>query len=70
MSNAKLPEEHAVQVAGTSGGIGQATAKLLAEHGFRVFGTSRNPSGAQVTGFPLLPWMSPLSSPWPPACLM
>ena len=30
-------------VTGASSGIGQATAELLAAHGFTVFGTSRTP---------------------------
>jgi len=30
-------------VTGASSGIGQATAELLAAHGFTVFGTSRAP---------------------------
>ena len=32
-------------VTGASSGIGQATAELLAAHGFTVFGTSRTPIG-------------------------
>lgn len=35
-----------VLVTGASSGNGQATARLLSERGYRVFGTSRNPSSA------------------------
>src|SRR2546428_7222444 len=36
-----------VLVTGASSGAGQATARLLAQHGYRVFGTSRKPAGVE-----------------------
>ena len=38
-----------VLVTGASSGAGQATARLLAQRGYRVFGTSRSPAGGEVT---------------------
>src|SRR5215813_2912337 len=43
MSNQKV-----VLITGASSGVGQATARLLSENGYRVFGTSRNPAGARA----------------------
>jgi NAD(P)-dependent dehydrogenase (short-subunit alcohol dehydrogenase family) len=35
-----------VLITGASSGVGQSTARLLSQHSFTVFGTSRNPSSA------------------------
>jgi NAD(P)-dependent dehydrogenase (short-subunit alcohol dehydrogenase family) len=40
-----MPEPRVVLVTGASSGFGQETAALLSQRGFRVFGTSRKPSG-------------------------
>jgi len=37
-----------VLVTGASSGVGRTTARLLAERGYNVFGTSRNPGSAEV----------------------
>jgi NAD(P)-dependent dehydrogenase (short-subunit alcohol dehydrogenase family) len=42
-------------VTGASSGVGRATASLLAARGYRVFGTSRNPSGEATSGVEMLP---------------
>ncbi|MEX2156743.1 MAG: SDR family NAD(P)-dependent oxidoreductase [Gemmatimonadales bacterium] len=44
-----------VVVTGASSGIGQATARLLAERGFTVFGTARKPESTQSQGVTMVP---------------
>ena len=41
-----MPNPRVVLITGASSGVGQATARLLSQRGFTVFGTSRNPSSA------------------------
>jgi len=43
-----------VLVTGTSSGIGRATARLLAERGFTVFGTARKPDAQKRESFTML----------------
>jgi NAD(P)-dependent dehydrogenase (short-subunit alcohol dehydrogenase family) len=43
-----MSEQKVVLVTGSSSGNGQAIARLLAQRGFTVFGTSRNPSSVQT----------------------
>ena len=46
-----MTPQKAALVTGASSGNGQATARLLAQRGYQVFGTSRNPSTAdQIPG--------------------
>jgi NAD(P)-dependent dehydrogenase (short-subunit alcohol dehydrogenase family) len=50
MSNQKV-----VLITGASSGVGQSTARLLWQKGYKVFGTSRNPkSGEAISGVEML----------------
>jgi len=40
-------DQRVVLITGTSSGVGQATARLLSQRGYKVFGTSRKPASAQ-----------------------
>src|SRR5262249_59907410 len=41
--------QQVVLITGASSGVGQSTARLLRQNGYRVCGTSRNPAGAEAT---------------------
>jgi short-subunit dehydrogenase len=45
-----------VLITGASSGVGQSTARLLSQRGYKVFGTSRNPARAEtIPGVEMLP---------------
>src|SRR5215510_6568414 len=52
-----MPNQRVVLITGASSGVGQATARLLSQRGYKVFGTSRSPASAEpipaVEMFPL-----------------
>src|SRR5262245_58840382 len=39
-----MPDQRVVLITGASSGVGQSTARLLSQRGYRVFGTSRDPN--------------------------
>ena len=50
-----MDKRKVVLITGVSSGIGRETAQLLAERGFRVFGSARNPQRAEaITGVELV----------------
>jgi NAD(P)-dependent dehydrogenase (short-subunit alcohol dehydrogenase family) len=42
-----MSDQRVVLITGASSGVGQSTARLLSERGYKVFGTSRNPARAE-----------------------
>ena len=51
-----MSDQKVVLITGASSGVGQATARLLSQRGYRVFGTSRNLGGAEpIAGVEMLP---------------
>ena len=51
-----MPEQRVVLVTGASSGVGQSTARLLTERGYRVLGTSRKAAaGGDPSGVTMLP---------------
>jgi NAD(P)-dependent dehydrogenase (short-subunit alcohol dehydrogenase family) len=43
-----MPVQRVVLITGASSGVGQSTARLLSQRGYKIFGTSRNPAGAEI----------------------
>jgi len=43
-----MSDQKVVLITGASSGVGQATARLLSQKGYKVFGTSRNPASAEA----------------------
>jgi short-subunit dehydrogenase len=51
-----MSDQRVVLITGASSGVGQSTARLLSEKGYKVFGTSRNPASPQIIpGVEMLP---------------
>src|SRR5262247_2800608 len=44
----RMSDQKVVLITGASSGVGQSTARLLSQKGYKVFGTSRNPAGAEA----------------------
>jgi NAD(P)-dependent dehydrogenase (short-subunit alcohol dehydrogenase family) len=43
-----MSNQRVVLITGASSGVGQSTARLLSQKGYRVFGTSRNPASSEA----------------------
>src|SRR5215475_12259134 len=43
-----MSDQKVVLITGASSGVGQSTARLLSQQGYRVFGTTRNPARAEA----------------------
>ena len=43
-----MSNQRVVLITGASSGVGQSTARLLSQRNYKVFGTSRNPAGAEI----------------------
>jgi NAD(P)-dependent dehydrogenase (short-subunit alcohol dehydrogenase family) len=51
-----MPKQQVLLITGASSGVGQSTARLLSQRGYKVFGTSRNPASADgIPGVEMLP---------------
>ncbi len=51
-----MSSQKVVLITGASSGVGQTTARLLSQKGYRVFGTSRKPTGAEgLPGVEMVP---------------
>jgi NAD(P)-dependent dehydrogenase (short-subunit alcohol dehydrogenase family) len=51
-----MSNQRVVLITGASSGVGQSTARLLSQRGYRVFGTSRDPAVAEpIPGVEMLP---------------
>lgn len=50
-----MSNQRVVLITGASSGVGQSTARLLAQRGYTVFGTSRNSAVESVSGVEMLP---------------
>jgi NAD(P)-dependent dehydrogenase (short-subunit alcohol dehydrogenase family) len=44
-----MPDQRVVLITGASSGVGQSTARLLSQRGYKVFGTSRHSTAAKST---------------------
>jgi NAD(P)-dependent dehydrogenase (short-subunit alcohol dehydrogenase family) len=50
-----MPPQRVVLITGVSSGVGQSTARLLSQRGFKVFGTSRHSTAAESSAGEMLP---------------
>jgi NAD(P)-dependent dehydrogenase (short-subunit alcohol dehydrogenase family) len=43
-----MSDQNVVLITGAPSGVGQSTARLLSQKGYKIFGTSRNPASAEA----------------------